>query len=123
MTDGGEGLEKRIWQKIIQQNMLRLGVDVSESECYILDPKRNQSVEIHFGNRKTMNPGGEPSETWSAVGRKGDSLETSSADYLILERSPRVRRFKQYIPWKNILQIAFPEATAEPPPPEGEDQP
>jgi len=46
-------LEKTVWEKMIKENMVRLKVDGSES-TYILNEKKNRSVEIHFGARNLI---------------------------------------------------------------------
>jgi hypothetical protein len=108
MSHKSDGLEKTIWERTIKQNMVPLNVDGSES-TYILNDKKNSAFEIHFGARYLMPPP-QLSKLEPAVGRTSDSLDISSADFLILNRNPAVRKCRQYIPWKKILEIVFLEA-------------
>jgi hypothetical protein len=109
MSDGSDGQEKTIWEKMIKENMVRLNVDGSES-TYILNEKKNRSVEIHFGARNLIVPPRQLSKMQPAVGRRGDTLDISSVDFLIVNRHPAVMKSKQYIPWKKIVEIVFTDA-------------
>jgi len=109
MSDGSDGQEKTIWEKMIKENMVRLNVDGSES-TYILNEKKNRSVEIHFGARNLIVPPRQLSKMQPAVGRRSDTLDISSVDFLIVNRHPAVMKSKQYIPWKKIVEIVFLDA-------------
>jgi len=109
MSDGSDGQEKTIWEKMIKENMVRLNVDGSES-TYILNEKKNRSVEIHFGARNLIVPPRQLSKMQPAVGRRSDTLDISSVDFLIVNRHPAVMKSKQYIPWKKIVEIVFTDA-------------
>ncbi len=112
MSDRSDGWEKMIWEKIIMENMVRLNVNGSKS-IYILNDKKNRSVEIHFGARNLIVPPqrqGQPPKRQPAVGQRSDTLDISSADFLILNRHPTVMKCRQYIPWKKIVEILFLDA-------------
>jgi hypothetical protein len=100
--------EKTIWERMIRQNMVPLQVDGSQS-TYVLDHKKNSAVEIHFGTQYLIPPR-QLSKVEPAVGRKRDSLDISSAEFLILNRNPALNSSRQYIPWKKIFQIVFLDA-------------
>jgi hypothetical protein len=108
MNERSEGLEKTVWEKLIKQNMGPLNVEGSKS-IYILDGKRNSAVEIHFGTRY-LNPPRQLSKIEPAVVRKSDTLDISSADFLIVNRHPALSKCRQYIPWKKIVEIVFLDA-------------
>ena len=100
--------EKTIWERMIRQNMVPLQVDGSQS-TYVLDDKKNSAVEIHFGTQYLIPPR-QLSKVEPAVGRKRDSLDISSAEFLILNRNPALNSSRQYIPWKKIVDIVFLDA-------------
>ena len=100
---------KTIWEKMIKENMVRLRGDGSES-TYILNEKKNRSVEIHFGARNLIVPPRQLSKMQPAVGQKSDTLDISSPDFLIMNRHPTVMKCRQYIPWKKIVEIVFLDA-------------
>ena len=102
-------LEKTVWEKMIKENMVRLKVDGSES-TYILNEKKNRSVEIHFGARNLIVPPRQLSKMEPAVGQKSDTLDISSPDFLIMNRHPTAMKCRQYIPWKKIVEIVFLDA-------------
>jgi hypothetical protein len=103
MSENGEGFEKTIWERMIKQNMVRLSVDGSQ---YVLNDKKNSAVEIHFGARYLVPPR-QLSKLEPAVGRKSDTLDISSADFLVVNKNPTLNRSRQYIPWKKIREILF----------------
>ncbi len=109
MSDRSGEREKTIWERIIKKNMVRLKVDGSES-TYMLNDKKNRSVEIHFGARNLIVPPHQPPKMQPAVGGRSDTLDTSSADFLIVNRHPTVMKYRQYIPWKKIVEIVFLDA-------------
>jgi hypothetical protein len=102
-------LEKTVWEKMIKENMVRLKGDGSES-TYMLNEKKNRSVEIHFGARNLIVPPRQLSKMQPAVGQKSDTLDISSPDFLIMNRHPTALKSRQYIPWKKIVEIVFLEA-------------
>jgi len=102
-------LEKTVWEKMIKENMVRLKGDGSES-TYMLNEKKNRSVEIHFGARNLIVPPRQPSKMQPAVGQKSDTLDISSPDFLIMNRHPTALKSRQYIPWKKIVEIVFLDA-------------
>jgi hypothetical protein len=101
--------EKTIWEARIKENMVRLNVDGSES-TYKLDGKKNRSFEIHFGDSNLIVNPRQLSKIQPVVGQKTDTLDISSADFLIVNRHPSVMKCKQYIPWKKIVEIVFVDA-------------
>jgi hypothetical protein len=105
-----EGWEKRIWEKRIKETM----VPVSGSKSvYRLNDKKAKSVEIHFGTRNPTTPSrryGQPPKIQPAVGQGNVTLDVSSADFLIVNKHPAIMKCTQYIPWKKIVEIVFPEA-------------
>ena len=101
--------EKTIWEARIKENMVRLNVDGSES-TYKLDGKKNRSFEIHFGDSSLIVNPRQLSKIQPVVGQKTDTLDISSADFLIVNRHPSVMKCKQYIPWKKIVEIVFVDA-------------
>ena len=112
MRDRSDGWEKRIWEKTIKENMRLLNVKGSKS-IYVLNGKKNRSVEIHFGATNLMVPPqryGQPSKKQPAVGQGNDTLDISSADFLIVNRHPTVMKCRQYIPWKKIVEMVFLDA-------------
>ena len=110
MTNANDASEKTIWETMIKQNMVPLKADGSQS-TYVLDDTRNSAVEIHFGNRYLIPPR-QFSKVEPAVGRRRDTLDISSAEFLILNRNPALNACRQYIPWKNIFEIVFLDAEA-----------
>jgi hypothetical protein len=112
MSDRSDGCEKMIWEKMIKENMTQLSVNGSKS-IYVLNDKKNRSVEIHFGARNLIVPPqrhGQPSKIQPTVGRGSDTLDISSADFLIVNRHSTVMKCRQYIPWKKIVEIVFQDA-------------
>ena len=112
MNDGSAGWEKRIWEKIIKENMVPFNVRGSKS-IYKLNDKKNRSVEIQFGARNLPAPSqrhGQPSKMQPAVGQKNVTLDISSADFLIVDKHPTAMKYRQYIPWKKIVEIVFLDA-------------
>ena len=112
MSDRSNGQEKMIWEKRIKENMRPLNVNGSKS-IYVLNDKKNRSVEIHFGATNLMVPPqryGQPSKKQPAVGQGNDTLDISSADFLIVNRHPTVMKCRQYIPWKKIVEMVFLDA-------------
>ena len=105
MSENGEGFEKTIWERMIKQNMVPLKADGSHS-TYVLDDRKNSAVEIHFGTRYAIPPR-QLSKLEPAVGRKSDTLDISSADFLVVNKNPTLNRSRQYIPWKKIREILF----------------
>ena len=109
MSDRSDGWEKRIWEKRIKENMRLLNVKGSKS-IYVLNDKKNRSVEIHFGATNLMVPpqrNGQPSKRQPAVGQGSDTLDISSADFLIVNRHATVLKCRQFIPWKKIVEMVF----------------
>jgi hypothetical protein len=106
MSDRSDGGEKMIWEKMIKENMRRLNVNGSQS-VYILNDKKDRSVEIHFGAPNLIQGYHQSSKMQPAVGQGSDTLDISSADYLIVNRHPTVMKYRQYIPWKKIVAIVF----------------
>ena len=100
--------EKTIWERMIKQSMLPLEVDGSQS-TYVLDEKKNSAVEIHFGTRYLIPPR-QLSKVEPAVGRGRDTVDISSADFLILNRNPALNVCRQFIPWNKIHEIVFLDA-------------
>lgn len=109
-NDDNGASEKTIWERMIKQNMVPLKVDGSQS-TYVLDDRKNSAVEIHFGTRYVIPPR-QLSKVEPAVGRKRDTLDISSADFLILNRNPALNNCRQYIPWNKIFEIVFLDAEA-----------
>ena len=109
MSDRSDKCEKTIWEKMIKENMVRLHVDGSES-TYILNDKKNRSVEIHFGARNLVVNPYQLSKMRPAVGQKTDTFDISSADFLVVNKHPSAMKCKQYIPWKKIVEIVFVDA-------------
>jgi hypothetical protein len=110
MTNASNASEKMIWETMIKQNMVPLSVAGSQS-TYVLDDKKNSAVEIHFGSRY-LNPPRQLSKVEPAVGRRIDTLDISSAEFLILNRNSALNACRQYIPWTKIFDIVFLEAEA-----------
>jgi hypothetical protein len=108
MSDS-DGWEKMIWERMIKQNMVPLSIDGSKS-IYGLNDKKNSAIEIHFGAGNLIVPPRQPSKMEPAVGRRGDTLDISSADFLIVNTHPSPTKHKQYIPWKKIVEMVFPDA-------------
>lgn len=108
MSNKSEGLEKAMWEKIIKEKMLPLKLDGNAS-IYVLNEKKNSAVEIHFGI-KYLVPSRQLSKMEPAVGRSSDTLDISSADFLIVNRNPAVKKCRQFIPWKKISEIVFLDA-------------
>jgi hypothetical protein len=100
--------EKTIWEMMIKQNMVPVKVDGSQS-TYVLDDRKNSAVEIHFGTRYLIPPR-QLARVEPAVGRRTDTLDISSTEFLILNRNPALNTCRQYIPWKKIFQIVFLDA-------------
>jgi hypothetical protein len=100
--------EKTSWERMIKQNMVPLKVDGSRS-TYVLDERKNSAVEIHFGTQYAIPPR-QLSKVEPAVGRRRDTLDISTVDFLILNRSPALNSCRQYIPWKKITEIVFLDA-------------
>jgi hypothetical protein len=108
MKDDNDASERTIWKTMIKQNMVPL--NGNGTDCtYVLDDKKNSAVEIHFGTRYLIPPR-QLSQVEPAVGRKRDSLDISSAEFLILNRNPALNTCRQYIPWKKIFEIVFLDA-------------
>lgn len=109
MGESSDGLGKVTWERIIKEKMLPLNPDGSAS-MYVLDNTKNSAVEIHFGTKYLISS--HPlSKIEPAVGRARDTLDISSADFLIIvNRNPAARKCKQYIPWKKIFDIVFLDA-------------
>ncbi len=110
MNDYNGASEKTIWERMIKQNMVPLKVGGSQS-TYVLDHKKNSAVEIHFGTRY-VTPPRHLSKMEPAVGRRSDTLDISSAEFLILNKNPALKTCRQYIPWKKIFEIVFLDAQA-----------
>jgi hypothetical protein len=108
MSEKSDGLEKAPWEKIIKEKMVPLKLDGNTS-VYILNEKKNSAVEIHFGI-KYLVPPRQLSKMEPAVGRSSDTLDISSADFLIVNRNPAVKKCRQFIPWKKISEIVFLDA-------------
>ena len=108
MNDGSAGWEKRIWEKIIKENMVPFNVRGSKS-IYKLNDKKNKSVEIQFGARNLPRYG-RPTQMQPTVGQKNVTLDISGADFLIVDKHPTAMRYRQYIPWKKIVEIVFLDA-------------
>jgi len=109
MSDRSDGGEKMIWEKMIKENMRRLNGNGSQS-VYILNDKKDRSVEIHFGATNLMVPPqryGQPSKRQPAVGQWSDTLDISSTDFLIVNKHPTAMKCRQYIPWEKIVEIVF----------------
>jgi hypothetical protein len=100
-----EGSEKTIWEALIKLNMVPLTGNGSES-IYVLNNTKNRAVEIHFGTRY-LSPPRQLSNLEPVVGRRNDTLDISSADFLIVNKNPALNRCRQYIPWKKIREIVF----------------
>jgi hypothetical protein len=108
MSEKNDGLEKATWERIIKEKMLLLKLDGNAS-IYVLNEKKNSAVEIHFGI-KYLVPPRQLSKMEPAVGRSSDTLDISSADFLIVNRNPAVKKCRQFIPWKKISEIVFLDA-------------
>ncbi len=108
MSDNSDGMSKSTWEKIIKEKMVPLKLDGNAS-IYILNEKKNSAVEIHFGI-KYLVPPRQLSKMEPAVGRSSDTLDISSADFLIVNRNPAVKKCRQFIPWKKISEIIFLDA-------------
>ncbi len=108
MSEKNDGLEKAAWERIIKEKMLPLKLDGNTS-IYVLNEKKNSAVEIHFGI-KYLVPPRQLSKMEPAVGRSSDTLDISSADFLIVNRNPAVKKCRQFIPWKKISEIVFLDA-------------
>jgi len=108
MSDNSDGMSKSTWEKIIKEKMVPLKLDGNAS-IYILNEKKNSAVEIHFGI-KYLVPPRQLSKMEPAVGRSSDTLDISSADFLIVNRNPAVKKCRQFIPWKKISEIVFLDA-------------
>ena len=108
MSDNSDGISKSTWEKIIKEKMVPLKLDGNAS-IYILNEKKNSAVEIHFGI-KYLVPPRQLSKMEPAVGRSSDTLDISSADFLIVNRNPAVKKCRQFIPWKKISEIVFLDA-------------
>jgi hypothetical protein len=108
MIGNNDELSKATWERIIKEKMVPLNLDRSAS-IYVLNDKKNSAVEIHFGT-KYLIPPWRLSKMEPAVGRTSDTLDISSADFLVLNRNPAVKKCKQYIPWKKIFDIVFLDA-------------
>ena len=108
MSDNSDGMSKSTWEKIIKEKMLPLKLDGNTS-IYVLNEKKNSAVEIHFGI-KYLVPPRQLSKMEPAVGRSSDTLDISSADFLIVNRNPAVKKCRQFIPWKKISEIVFLDA-------------
>ena len=108
MSDNSDGMSKSAWEKIIKEKMLPLKLDGNTS-IYVLNEKKNSAVEIHFGI-KYLVPPRQLSKMEPAVGRSSDTLDISSADFLIVNRNPAVKKCRQFIPWKKISEIVFLDA-------------
>ena len=108
MSEYGDGLAKATWERIIKEKMVPLNLAGSES-IYVLNEKKNSAVEIHFGT-KYLVPPRQLSKMEPAVGRTSDTLDISSADFLIVNRNPAVKKCRQFIPWKKISEIVFLDA-------------
>jgi hypothetical protein len=109
MNDKSDGREKTIWEKMIKENMVQLNVHGSKS-TYVLNEKKNTSVEIHFGARNLIVPPRQLSKMQPAVGRRSDTLDISSPDFLILDKHPATMKCRQYIPWNKIVEMVFLDA-------------
>jgi len=112
MSDRSNGQEKMIWEKRIKENMRPLNVNGSKS-IYVLNDKKNRSVEIHFGATNLMVPPqryGQPPKMQPAVGQGSDTLDISSTDFLIVNKHPTAMKCRQYIPWEKIVEIVFLDA-------------
>lgn len=105
MTNSTDAPEKTTWERMIKQNMLPLNGDPSKS-TYVLDDRKNNAVEIHFGTQY-LTPPRQLSKVEPVVGRKKDTVDISSADFLIINRNPGLNACRQYIPWKKIFEIVF----------------
>jgi len=108
MSDNSDGMSKSTWEKIIKEKMVPLKLDGNAS-IYVLNEKKNSAVEIHFGI-KYLVPPRQLSKMEPAVGRSSDTLDISSADFLIVNRNPAVKKCRQFIPWKKISEIVFLDA-------------
>ena len=108
MSDNNHASEKKIWERMIKQNMVPLKVDGNDS-TYVLDDRKNSAVEIHFGTRYLVPPR-QLSKVEPAVGRTRDTVDISSADFLVLNRNPAINSSRQYIPWNKIHEIVFLDA-------------
>ena len=110
MSNKGEGWEKTMWEKRIKDTMIPVS---GSKSVYRLNDKKAKSVEIHFGARNLTIPRrryGHPPIMQPAVGQGNVTLDVSSADFLIMDKHPAVLKCIQYIPWKKIVEIVFPEA-------------
>ena len=108
MSDSNQVSEKKTWERMIKQNMVPLRLNGSQS-TYVLDDRKNSAVEIHFGTRYAMPPR-QLSKVEPAVGRGRDTVDISSADFLILNRNPALNVCRQFIPWSKIHEIVFLDA-------------
>ena len=108
MSDNSDRMSKSTWERIIKEKMVPLNLAGSES-IYVLNEKKNSAVEIHFGT-KYLVPPRQLSKMEPAVGRTSDTLDISSADFLIVNRNPAVKKCRQFIPWKKISEIVFLDA-------------
>jgi hypothetical protein len=108
MSDNSDRMSKSAWERIIKEKMVPLNHAGSES-LYVLNEKKNSAVEIHFGT-KYLVPPRQLSKMEPAVGRTSDTLDISSADFLIVNRNPAVKKCRQFIPWKKISEIVFLDA-------------
>ena len=108
MSDNNQASEKKTWERMIKQNMVPLKLNGSQS-TYVLDDRKNSAVEIHFGTQYAIPPR-QLSKVEPAVGRGRDTVDISSADFLILNRNPALNVCRQYIPWNKIHEIVFLDA-------------
>jgi hypothetical protein len=108
MSDNSDGMSKSTWERIIKEKMVPLNL-AGNASIYVLNEKKNSAVEIHFGT-KYLVPPRQLSKMEPAVGRTSDTLDISSADFLIVNRNPAVKKCRQFIPWKKISEIVFLDA-------------
>ena len=105
MSESSDGGRKKIWGKIIRENMVR--VNGSQS-IYRLNEKKNRSVEILLSPRNLPvlpQRHGQLPKVQLPVGQRNVTLDVSRADFLILNKEQTAMKQTQYIPWNKIAEI------------------
>jgi|KBSSwiStaDraftv2_1062776.scaffolds.fasta_scaffold281339_3 hypothetical protein len=106
-NDQAGGLEKKVWENMIKENMVPFKAGAGRvPDTYILNHQKNSAFEIHFGTRY-LTPPRHLAKMMPAVGRRNDTLDVSSEEFLVLNKSSAGNACRQYIPWKKIFEIVF----------------
>jgi hypothetical protein len=108
MNTNNDASGKTIWAGKIKQNMVSAQIGSGQA-TYVLDLKKNSAVEIHFA-APFLSPLRQLPRVAPAVARSSDTLDVSSADFLILNRNPALNSHRQHIPWNKIVEILFLDA-------------